>query len=226
MAAYREREAQLPAHHWRFHRVHDARRTGLTTHAVSEAAHITSRGATRRRKGDHPMPHQHISKACHNAHRHARSAPGAAHHQRPRGGIVAPAHHADDRERIVAILSAASRVLLTNPDAVALLLDGALSQMLALWAQAAHIRLRDRSQALGLLDAAAPAIAWRLRLALQAHAPEARLGHCWALLELLTHQTAPDRADGAYISRISYGSDNPGVAQDDACRKDRQSHVS
>jgi hypothetical protein len=51
------------------------------------------------------------------------------------------------------------------------------------------VHLADRRQALAALDDCAPAIAWRVRLALQAHQPEARLAHCWALLELLTRPT-------------------------------------
>ncbi len=91
-----------------------------------------------------------------------------------------------ERARVVARLIAAEQALSADPNAAALLLDGALSQMLALWAQQARVALPDVRQALAALDACAPAIAGRVRLALQAAAPEARLAHCWALLDLLT----------------------------------------
>ncbi|HEY7975223.1 MAG TPA: hypothetical protein VID72_07765 [Ktedonobacterales bacterium] len=93
------------------------------------------------------------------------------------------------RARVIASLVAASHALSADADAAALLLDGALSQLLDLWASYAHVHLADRRQALAALDDHAPAIAWRVRLALQAHQPEARLAHCWALLELLTRPT-------------------------------------
>ncbi|HEX8729748.1 MAG TPA: hypothetical protein VF739_14045 [Ktedonobacterales bacterium] len=94
-----------------------------------------------------------------------------------------------ERARVVASLLAASRALPSDPDAAALLLDGALAQFLDLWAQQVHLPRADRRQALAALDAQAPAVAWRVRLALQAHLPEARLAHCWALLDLLTIPT-------------------------------------
>ena len=94
-----------------------------------------------------------------------------------------------ERARIVANLIAASQALAADPDAAALLLDGALAHLLDLWAQQARLPASDRRQALAALDAQAPALAWRVRLALQAHQPEARLAHCWALLDLLTMST-------------------------------------
>jgi hypothetical protein len=94
-----------------------------------------------------------------------------------------------ERARIVASLIAASQALAADPDAAALLLDGALAHLLDLWAQQARLPASDRRQALAALDAQAPALDWRVRLALQAHQPEARLAHCWALLDLLTMST-------------------------------------
>jgi hypothetical protein len=94
-----------------------------------------------------------------------------------------------ERARVVASLIAASQALAADPDAAALLLDGALAHLIDLWAQQARLPASDRRQALAALDAQAPALAWRVRLALQAHQPEARLAHCWALLDLLTMST-------------------------------------
>jgi hypothetical protein len=94
-----------------------------------------------------------------------------------------------ERARVVADLLAASQALAADPDAAALLLDGSLAHLLDLWAQQARLPASDRRQALAALDAQAPALAWRVRLALQAHQPEARLAHCWALLDLLSIST-------------------------------------
>jgi hypothetical protein len=94
-----------------------------------------------------------------------------------------------ERARVVASLIAASQALAADPDAAALLLDGALAHLIDLWAQQARLPASDRRQPLAALDAQAPALAWRVRLALQAHQPEARLAHCWALLDLLTMST-------------------------------------
>jgi hypothetical protein len=103
-----------------------------------------------------------------------------------------------ERARIVASLIAASQALAADPDAAVLLLDGALAHLLDLWAQQARLPASDRRQALAALDAQAPALAWRVRLALQAHQPEARLAHCWALLELLTLSTTTRRQHHHY----------------------------
>lgn len=96
------------------------------------------------------------------------------------------------RAQLVASLIAAESALPANPDGAALLLDGALHQFVERWATPRRQRLPSAREALSLpdalqaLDAEAPAVAWRLRLALQAHAPEARLVHCWSLLDMLT----------------------------------------
>jgi hypothetical protein len=120
----------------------------------------------------------------------------------------------NERAQIIAQLIAASQEVAVAPDSAALMLDGALSQMLGQWAQQAHIHLGDRRYALDLLDERAPAIAWRLRLALQAQNPEARLAHCWALLDLLTTPAAP-------ASHLRHANDLSHER-----RKDTQSHVS
>jgi hypothetical protein len=98
-----------------------------------------------------------------------------------------------ERARIVAQLIAASQALVADPDVAALLLDGALAQLLDLWARQAHLPSLDRRHALDALEAQAPAAAWRVRLALQAQQPKARLAHCWALLDLLTQLTTTTR---------------------------------
>lgn len=126
------------------------------------------------------------------------------------------------RAQIIARLIAASRALPAHPDAAALLLDGALSDMLDHWAGNALPSGARGGEALAALDERAPAIAWRLRLALQAYNPEARLAHCWALLDLLTQPiTIPRRAPHA--------TDNPTYALNVHLRqprKDNQFHVS
>lgn len=106
-----------------------------------------------------------------------------------------------ERARIVVRLAAASHALAERPDVAALLLDGALIDMLNVWAQAAlgpareDIRDRQRlADALDALDQRAPVLSGRLRLALQAHDPAARLAHCRTLLDLLTASTAAPQA--------------------------------
>jgi len=142
--------------------------------------------------------------------------------------IGQPHANAGPRERagVVARLIAAAHALPADPDAAALLLDGALSQMLALWAQQAHVDLPGPRQALAALDDCAPAIAGRLRLALQAQQPEARLAHCWALLELLT--TCPTVARPYTARSLHQLSDQITTpnAEPSASRKDGESHVS
>jgi hypothetical protein len=125
------------------------------------------------------MPHPSSSR------QHARIVAHRMRHRQPRH------ERASQRERahIVAQLIAASQALVADPDAAALLLDGALAQLLDLWARQAHLPSLDRRLALDALEARAPTAAWRVRLALQAQQPEARLAHCWALLDLLTTTT-------------------------------------
>jgi hypothetical protein len=103
-----------------------------------------------------------------------------------------------DRAHIAHALLAASHVQAHDPDAAALLLDGVLGDLIDLWARsAAPAVVADRAAALRAMDAAVPSVAWRIRIALRSRAPEARLAHCWAILEALT--TAP-------TTRISYHS--------------------
>lgn len=101
-----------------------------------------------------------------------------SHHARAR-------RHEQRRAHIVARLIAAERALPAAPDLAALHLDGILSDLLAISAPGAAT--------LEKLERRAPALAWRLRLALQAPDAAARLAHCWALLDLLTQP--PTRVD-------------------------------
>jgi len=99
----------------------------------------------------------------------------------------------------------AERLLARDPDAAALLLDGAPRRIVVSW-----LALRAAPAALGAAGAAAheepsadllaqveriaPAVAWRLRLALRAPHPEARLAHCWALLRAALASTPTPRS--------------------------------
>lgn len=128
------------------------------------------------------MPCHHQNKSDPGARRSARRPRLPVRHSDARG-----VHSASQRAQIVARLIAASQALPAHPDAAVLLLDGALNDMLALWARRARLQEYRGAAALAALDERAPDIAARLRLALQAHNPEARLAHCWALLDALTH---------------------------------------
>lgn len=184
-----------------------------------------TRAALRRTESDHNMSHCHHlrlgARARHGSRRASRGVPRGV----PRGVVHRRLAHpsvAGQRARIVAQLIAADHALPNKPDVAALLLDGALSQLLDEWARSAHIRKLDPGAALSVMEADAPAIAWRLRLALQAQAPEARLAHCWALLDLLTPQAA------TFASSTISATNNAHSRNDhsNAWRKDRQSHVS
>lgn len=131
----------------------------------------------------------HPSSSRPHARHSLRRAPRIVSHHIRR---LQPRHEREaqrERARVVAHLIAASQALVADPDAAALLLDGALGQLLDLWARQAHLPSLDRRLALDALEAQAPAVAWRVRLALQAQRPEARLEHCWALLDLITTTT-------------------------------------
>jgi hypothetical protein len=194
--------------------------------AVSAAASNHRFAALRQREGDQQMSRYHASNARPSGRHPARIALIRSHRHGARQRAALLDDRASDRARISASLLAASHALVSDPDAAALLLDGALSQMLELWARRAHIHLSDRSQALSALDDRAPAIAWRLRLALQAHHPEARLAHCWAMLDLLTGQTAPHEEGGARIARSALDHNDYRNDYRMTRRKGGQSHVS
>ncbi len=96
------------------------------------------------------------------------------------------AHPRIAREQIVARLVAAQHHIASNPIAAALVLDGALADILSAWAQQAGIQANSRDVILDALEARAPRVMAHVRLALMAHEPEARLAHCWAMLDALT----------------------------------------
>lgn len=134
------------------------------------------------------MPNQHQNKHHPRGRHSARRSYQAIRHNRLWGGGPA-----GERAQVVSRLLAASQALPAQPDAAILLLDGALSDLLDLWAHRERLPERRGAAALAALDAHAPAIAARLRLALQAYNPEARLAHCWALLDALTPPPDPTR---------------------------------
>ena len=101
-----------------------------------------------------------------------------------------PASDNARRASVIADLIRAQRALPDDPDLAALHLDGALRSVLAL--VASHDNSHAPSYALSLLalDHQRPHLARRLRLALRAPHVEARLAHCWALIELLNNAEA------------------------------------
>jgi hypothetical protein len=98
-----------------------------------------------------------------------------------------------ERERALgALLDDAMRALADDPDVAGLLLDGVLSQIVAHWY--ARRRLMEPGAPDRLADLArcdAP-FAWRLRLALRAPDPAARLEHACHLLRALDERDPAD----------------------------------
>jgi len=99
----------------------------------------------------------------------------------------------------------AERLLPCDPDAAALLLDGAPRRIVVSW-----LALRGAPYApgdgpgddlLAQVERVAPSVAWRLRLALRAPHAEARLAHCWALLRAALTTTTPRRAGAPRIGQ-------------------------
>ncbi len=109
-----------------------------------------------------------------------------------------PVSHDVSRASVIADLIRAQHSLPYDPDLAALYLDGALRSLLALVAiQPGNNALPDVQSLLALdhqsllaLDHQRPHIARRMRLALRAPHAEARLAHCWALLDLLNADAA------------------------------------
>lgn len=102
-----------------------------------------------------------------------------------------PAPHDARRAAVIAELVRAQRALPYDPDLAALHLDGALRSLLALVAGQDNSRAPSFAPSLLALDHQRPHLARRLRLALRAPHVEARLAHCWALIELLNADAAP-----------------------------------
>jgi hypothetical protein len=92
---------------------------------------------------------------------------------------------------VIADLMRAERALPDDPDLAALHLDGALRSLLALVAGRDNSYAPSFAPSLLALDHQQPHLARRLRLALRAPHVEARLVHCWALIELLNAEAAP-----------------------------------
>ncbi len=167
------------------------------------------------------MSHHHLS---------AKSCSGAAQRSRPlrRGAHYSHARRqsqARQRARIIARLLGASRALPVDPVAAALLLDGALNLIVDYWTSRAGPRIASVAEALKASEAHAPAVAWRLRLALQAPIPEARLAHAWALVDLLTGPTATTTSSARIAPSLAHEAPVPNHHQSHS-RKDDQSHVS
>ncbi len=78
-----------------------------------------------------------------------------------------------------------------DPDLAALYLDGALRELVALFVGKLGGDALSDAQSLLALDHQRPDIARPMRLALRAPHVEARLAHCWALLDLLNADAAP-----------------------------------
>jgi hypothetical protein len=112
----------------------------------------------------------------------------------------------------------AERLLPRDPDAAALLLDGAPRRIVVSWlALRGAPYMADHAAGdapsddlLAQVERVAPPVAWRLRLALRAPHAEARLAHCWALLQAALTTTTPCGADGAHA--LPGGANADGVA--------------
>lgn len=124
---------------------------------------------------------------AHQRRRNARADAHCDHHHRihpdHRNHRVSPDR---EREQIIARLLRAERLISSNAVAATLILDGALADILDVWAEQAGIEARCRERSLDALEMHAPLMAARVRLALMAHEPAARVAHCWAILDSFT----------------------------------------
>lgn len=82
-------------------------------------------------------------------------------------------------------LAEAAALLEAQPDDAALLLDGLLAVIVDAWLRERRLVPGDAADALRLIERDEPLFGMRLRLALRAPDPGARLEHCAALLALL-----------------------------------------
>lgn len=96
----------------------------------------------------------------------------------------ANAHASNRGWRVRALLDEAADVLPEDPDAAALLLDGALWRIVALWYRHRGERVPAPRAALADLAARGGAFGWHVRLALRAPDARARLEHCRVLAGL------------------------------------------
>jgi hypothetical protein len=98
-----------------------------------------------------------------------------------------------ERERALgALLDDAVRALADDPDVAGLLLDGALSQIVARWYTRRRLMEPDARGRLADLARRDAPFAWRLRLALRASDPAARLEHARHLLRALDERDPAD----------------------------------
>ena len=84
---------------------------------------------------------------------------------------------------LVAELRRVDWLLRDDVDAAALLLDGVLWRVVSFAFERAGVQAPPRERVFEAMEALAPPVCWRLRLALRAPNAQARLLHAWALLE-------------------------------------------
>lgn len=99
-------------------------------------------------------------------------------------------------------LDEAAALLAADPDAAAMVLDGALARLARAWYAAAGIAMPEPARLLNDLERRAAPFAWRLRLALRAPDARARLVHARHLLAVLAGlpatTTHPSTTRGAH----------------------------
>jgi hypothetical protein len=103
-------------------------------------------------------------------------------------------------------LDEAARVLALDGDQAALLLDGVLRQIAACWYARHGVWEPDAGDQLADLDQRNAPFGWRLRLALRAPDPAARLEHARQLLRALdggdaAHAPYPDEVNAPHEAR-------------------------
>jgi hypothetical protein len=103
---------------------------------------------------------------------------------------------ADAPLALLADLGLAQALLRDDPDAAGLLLDGVLWRIVALVFARAGLGSPSCAHAIAELERISEPVAWRLRLALRAPHPHARLVHVWALLDAIGGQRVRVAAPG------------------------------
>lgn len=98
---------------------------------------------------------------------------------------------ADAPLALLADLRLAHALLRDDIDAAGLLLDGVLWRIVALVFARAGLVAPSCDKAIAELERISEPVAWRLRLALRAPHPHARLLHVWALLEAVSSSSQP-----------------------------------
>lgn len=92
----------------------------------------------------------------------------------------------DEPLALVARLRLVERLLVENPDAAALVLDGVLWGLVLFAFERVGQAAPSREDVFESLDALASPACWRLRLALRAPNAHARLIHIWAFMDALS----------------------------------------